>query len=81
MWPKVKQIGGEDGRSKETQENKTAHCCEADVRIHYTEITNKDFITSVLNLTQISLQVIHLISNLDLCTRAAVAQIQQMGAA
>lgn len=34
MRPKVKQIGGEDGWSKETQENKTAHCGEADVRIH-----------------------------------------------
>lgn len=55
MWPKVKQIGGEDGWSKETQENKTAHCCEADVRIHYANINNKDFITWVLNSIQISL--------------------------
>lgn len=45
MRPEVKQIGGEDGWSKETQENKTAHCCKADVRIHCVDINNKDFIT------------------------------------
>lgn len=41
MWPKVEQIGGEDGRSEEPQENETAHGCEADVRIHYTNINKQ----------------------------------------
>lgn len=51
MWPKMEQIGGEDGWSEETQENKTAHCCEADVRIHYTNINKQrlKYLSSELN--------------------------------
>lgn len=52
MWPKVEQIGGEDGRSEEPQENKTAHGCEADVRIHYTKLNKQrlKLLSSELNI-------------------------------
>ena len=34
VGPQMEQVWGEDGRSKETQEDEAAHCCVSDILVN-----------------------------------------------